>query len=195
MNNTDPPHGRIAPDICVGPFAIRDLHRRVDIDGQTVSGASGAGRGRLFEVTDDDQLRLTIRDTTWDNGERDVVACERHGSPQRFDTLVERLRLQVVEGPEHYVELRQVRLKPNGRGNLFAPDEAGLDAGAGLAVADELMCHGASIVGTRAELVGDDGRHRTRHGVRFPRNAETLPVVAYVLTRVAPVARGATPDD
>jgi hypothetical protein len=40
------------------------------------------GRGRLFEVVDGDAVRLTVRDTEWDNGERDLVACERHDSPQ-----------------------------------------------------------------------------------------------------------------
>lgn len=101
----------------------------------------------------------------------------------------------MVEGRERYVELRQVRLKPNGRGNLFAPDEAGLDAGAGIGVAEELRRYGAAAVGTRAELLGDAGRHRARLGARLPCGAEMVPVVAYVLTRVAPVARGATADE
>ena len=53
-----------------------------------------------------------------------------------------------------------------------------------------LLAHGASAVGTRAELLGDDGRTRTRFGALFPEDAELVPVVAYALTRVASVARG-----
>ena len=82
-----------------------------------------------------------------------------------------------------------MRLKANGHGNLFAADENELDAGAGVAVARELKRHGATRVGTRQELLGDEGRTRARLGVRFPASAELVPLVGYVLTRVAPVAR------
>jgi hypothetical protein len=174
----------------VGPFTAVPLGRTVDIEGETADGCASTGQGHLFEITDEEDCRLTVRDTQWANGERDIVTCERHGSPQRFDTLVERLRLPVLSrGGELYVELRQVRLRPNGRGNLFAPDEAGLDAGAGLAVTGELVRHGATRVGTRGELLGDEGRTRSRIGASFPREAELVALVAYVCTRVAPVAR------
>jgi hypothetical protein len=181
----------MAPDIRIGAFTITPLGETVDIEGDTTDGVASTGRGTLYEVTGDDRLRLTVRDTRWDNGERDVVATLRHDSPQRFDTLIERLRLPVAErGDSLYAELRHVRLKENGRGNLHAPGEAELDAGAGVSVAHALMQHGATAVGTRGELLGDEGRMRSRMGVRFPRDAELVPLVAFVCTRVAPVARG-----
>jgi hypothetical protein len=177
----------------VGEFTITPLDGTLGVEGQTAGGTPSAGRARHYDVRDGNGLHLTLRDTRWANGERDVVACRRHDSPQRFDTLVERLRLAVTERDENlYAELRQVRLKPNGRGNLFAADEADLDHGAAVRVARELERHGALEVGTREELVGDDGRTRGRMGVRFPSDAELVPVVAYVCTRVGPVARGLT---
>ncbi len=174
----------------VGAFRIARVGSMITVEGETPNGVTSQGRGRLYEVTDADECRLTVRDTTWANGERDVVAAERHDSPQRFDTLVERLRLPVMErGDDLYVELRQVRLKPNGRGNLFSASDAELDAGAGVRVAQALERHGAHEIGTRAELLDDRGPTRGRLGVRFPRKAEAVPLVAYVCTRVAPVAR------
>lgn len=174
----------------VGPFAAVTLGDIVEIEGETVDGYPSTGRAHLYEITDGSDCRLTVRDTLWANGERDIVASERHHSPQRFDTLVERLRLPVMSlGTELYVELRQVRLKANGRGNLFAPDESELDAGAGFAVARELKRHGATRVATRAELLADEGRTRHRVGVQFPRQASLVPLAAYICTRVAPVAR------
>jgi hypothetical protein len=150
------------------------------------------GRGRLYEVTGV-ELRLTVRDTSWANGERDIVTSERHDSPQRFDTLVERLRLPVSRRGEHlYAEPRQVRLKPNGRGNLFAASEDELDDGAGVSVAHQLARHGADRTGTREELLNDDSRARARLGIRFGDHADLVPVIAYVCTRVAPVANGVT---
>ena len=175
----------------VGELALTALGRTVPVEGETPEGLASVGRGRLYEIDDGAGLRLTVRDTSWQNGERDVVAVERHRSPQRFDTLVERLRLPVTQrGEDLYAELRQVRLKPNGRGNLFAASETELSDGAGVPVARELLRHGALLVGTREELLGDDGRTRHRWGVRFPPQAEMVPVVAYVCTRVGPVKRG-----
>ncbi|RKQ90908.1 hypothetical protein C8N24_0723 [Solirubrobacter pauli] len=174
----------------VGAFSITPLQRLVDIDGETPDGQASSGRGRLYDVSDGGESRLTVRDTSWANGERDVVATERHDSPQRFDTLVARLRLAVLpHGSAFYLELRQARLKANGRANLFVPDEQALDAGAGIAVLRELEQHGATRVGTRETLLDDTDRTRTRLGAVFPREAELVPLVAYVCTRVAPVAQ------
>ena len=105
--------------------------------------------------------------------------------------LVERLRLPVTQrGHDLYAELCQVRLKPNGRGNLYAATIQDLDDGARVSVAHELEHHGATRVGTRVELLGDEGRARNRVGVRFGQQADLVPVIAYICTRVAPVANG-----
>ena len=85
-----------------------------------------------------------------------------------------------------------MRLKPNGRGNLFAASEDELDDGAGVSVAHQLARHGADRTGTREELLNDDSRARARLGVRFGDHADLVPVIAYVCTRVAPVANGVT---
>ena len=81
-------------------------------------------------------------------------------------------------------------MRANRRAGLFVPDLAELDSGAGIDVRATLLVHGASAIGTRAELRGDDGPTRTRLGALFPEDAELVPVVAYTLTRVAPVAGG-----
>ena len=174
--------------IPIGDLTLRSLGRRLSIEGQTVEGHDATGIAHLYEVSGPG-LRLTIRDATWDNGERDVVASDRHDSPQRFDTLVERLRLAVLDRGGPYVELRQARLRANGRAGLFDADRDALDEGAGLSVADLLLEHGARDVGTRAEVLGDDGRARNRFGARLAASTDAVPVIAYVVTRVAPVAR------
>jgi hypothetical protein len=179
--------------IQIGAFTITPTATTEHVDGETVTGIASTGRGRFYEITGTGGLHLTVRETTWATGERDVVATRRHDSPQRFDTLIERLRLPVSRrGHDFYAELRQVRLKPNGRGNLFAASEEDLDRGACVSVARQLERHGAGRVGTREELLGDDGRTRNRLGVRFGQHADLVPVIAYVCTRVAPVASGFT---
>ena len=175
----------------VAGFTCERLDGSVAVEGETTSGVASRGTGELYEVTDGAECRLTVRDTRWANGERDLVACRRHDSPQRFDTLIERLRLPIVaHGGELYAELRHARLKSNHRGNLFVPDERMLDEAAGISVAAELQRFGARRVGPRAELLDDTGRAGGRLGVLFPHDAELVPLASYVCTRVAPVARG-----
>src|SRR6478752_7028667 len=137
----------------IGSLTLRPLERRVGVQGETASDRTSVGQGTLYEVTGEDGLRLTVRDTTWATGERDIVACERHESPERFDTLIERLRLAVLNYGGQYVELRQARLRPNGRAGLFNADLVDLDRAAGVSVAATLLTHGASQVASRQELL------------------------------------------
>lgn len=173
----------------IGAFTLTPLQRTTAIEGQTAAGAWTNGTGRLYDLTGPDALHLTVRDTSWDNGERDVVACERHDSPAGFDTLVERLRLTVQDYGGPYLELRQARVRDNGRAGLFNPDPAVLDAGAGVDVRAVLLSHGATAVGTREELTDDGGPARHRLGVHLgPAARGTLAAIADLLMRVAPVA-------
>jgi hypothetical protein len=177
------------PELSVGAFTVRPLDRLVKLSGETPSGIDASGMSRLVELVGPYGLRLTIRDTNWASGERDVVATERHDSPERFDTLIERLRLSVLDRRGPYVELRQARLRPNGRAGLFDADLPTLNAGAGLDVEQSLISHGALEIGTRERLLGDVERTRKRLGARIaPSGEDWVPIVAYVLTRVAPVA-------
>ena len=166
-----------------GAFVIRLQDEDVPASGQDATGTATDGRSRVFEVTGPDDLRLLVRDTTWDTGERDLAVHDRCDAPQRFDRLVSGSRLTVQPG---LVELRQARMKPGGWSNLFKADLAELDDGAGTDVATALRDAGATDVGTREEVLGDTGRRRSFVVATFADGRE-VPVVAYVLTRVAPV--------
>lgn len=175
----------------IGAFTLRSLSRTVEVHGETSSGVQSTGVGSHFEVLSSDGLCLTIRDTRWATGERDIVACERHDSPERYDTLVGRLRLSVLDRGGLYVDLRQARLRLNGRAQLFNADLPYLSAGAGVDVEAVLTANGASAIGTREELLADSGSTRRRIAARVGHDGrEWAPVVAYVLTRIAPVGAG-----
>jgi len=158
-----------------------------DADGETATGVATTGRSALYRVTGPEHLELTVRDTTWSTGERDLAVLRRHGSPERFDTLVERLRLTVLDRGGPYIELRHVQLRSNGRGGLFDANAETLAASAGIDVVDALRSLGATAVGTREDLLGDEGRTRRRWGALFPVDNTNVPIAAFVLTRVAPV--------
>ena len=172
----------------LGLLAVRALERVVRVEGETTSAAPTGSAARCSTSRWRSGLfGLTVRDTRWQTGERDVVTCERHDSPERFDTLVGRLRLDVAHHGQPYVELHRHGCARTVAPGLFVPDLGELDGGCGVDVRATLLAHGAIAVGMREELLGE-GRTRTRFGALFPEEAELVPMVAYTLTRVAPVA-------
>jgi hypothetical protein len=178
-------------ELFIGPFVVRAIAGTEPVDGETPSGSRASGIAHFHGLFGPDGLHLTLRDAHWANGERDIVAVERHQSPERFDTLVGRLRLAVLDRDGGYIELQQSRLRPGGRAGLFKARLQDLDGGAGLDVRGALLAAGAESVGTREQLLGDSERTRTRMGARFGEAGRiTVPLVAYVLTRVAPLSHG-----
>jgi hypothetical protein len=73
---------------------------------------------------------------------------------------------------------------------VFNADLTDLDRAAGVNVESALLACGADAVGAREALLGDSGPARGRFGARFTDKDMPVPLVAYVVTRVAPVAVG-----
>lgn len=162
------------------------------IKGTTVSKQKSRGDVTLYTVTGPDGLDLLVRDVRWRVGERDVATVARRESPERYDGLVNRLRLSVAPTEDGIaVELRQARTRENGHHNLFVPTAAGLADGAGVDVVALLEAHGATV-GTRELLLNDLSGHRTRLTALAPGDGGLVPLIAYVATRVAPTQRGTT---
>jgi len=64
---------------------------------------------------------------------------------------------------------------------------ADLNAGAGVNVIGELKSVGASALGTRAAVLGDDGMRRSFMCVTFDPDGSAVPIMAFLLTRAAPL--------
>lgn len=160
-------------------------------------GSRGPKRGlartyRVMGLTSQD-VELVIFDVVWPDGDRMVIAPRREaGNHPRFDGLVGRHRLGIREaGGYSYVMLGQARLTDNSRTAFCWPPPDELEVGAGVPFEATLHEFGASAVGTRSDVLGDTGPHRNRCVAMFrPEQGKHLPAVAFVLTRVAPVARG-----
>jgi hypothetical protein len=173
----------------LGNLLLSDLNGVEARQGITVFKCQSDGHARLLDVSGPERLRLSIADIQWRTGEREVRAEKRFASPQRFDQLVERVRLGVRQlgGELLCVDLMQARLKSEHHCNLFVASAEELDAGAGIDVRASLTAAGAAEVATRAELLGDDSTRRNALCVTFPEDALLVPAIAFVLTRVAPV--------
>mgnify|MGYP002629763491 FL=1 len=94
-----------------------------------------------------------------------------------------------IDGDRMMIELRIARMKDERWSNLFKATHGELDAGAGVDVAEVLSRFGGDQVGTREDVIGDDGRRKTFMCVAGEVDAEHLPAIAHFLTRVLPLGR------
>jgi hypothetical protein len=139
------------------------------------------------------EVELVIHDVTWVDGSREVFAPEREvGNHPRFDGIVGRHRLGIQRvGGLAYMVLSQSRLNDTPRASRVFPELGSLQQGAGVPFVNTLLRFGADAVDSREALLGDTGNQRRRQVVTFdPESAPHLPAVVFVLTRVAPIARG-----
>ncbi len=141
------------------------------------------------------EVELVIYDVRWITGERDVVAPAREvGNHPKFDGIVGRHRLGIQRvGGITYMVLAQTRLDGSNRPPRAYPGLNELQTGAGVPFEATLLAHGATEVGSRGDLLGEEGPQQRRPIVTFDdRQAPHLPAVVFALTRVAPLARGVT---
>ncbi len=161
------------------------------------AGAPQVGSARTYRVLglNPREVELLVHDITWVDGAREVFAPEREvGNHPRFDGIVGRHRLGIQQtGGLTYMVLAQSRLNGTPKAARAYPGLEDLQAGAGVPFVDTLRSFGADAVDSREVLLGDSGRQRRRPIVTFhPESAPHLPAVVFVLTRVAPIARGVT---
>jgi hypothetical protein len=74
--------------------------------------------------------------------------------------------------------------------NLYKASLDDLSAGAAVDARAELLGAGAQAVGSRGELLGEQGVRCTDLCVTFRSDDPLVPVVAYTITRVLPIVRG-----
>ena len=173
-------------EMTLGDLHLASTGRTVSRDGQSAKTDHLQGTAELFSVRSP-AWEMVIAHNRWDNGDRDIALYDRGTAPQRFDSFrgSRRLGLIPVGADECYVELMQAQMEENDHPTLRKVDLAELSLGAGCDVTAVLTKMGAKV-GTRASLIGDTSKQRSRYCARFPCHAIEVAVVAYVLTRIAP---------
>lgn len=181
----------------VGPFELRQASPPEEsFRGQPPSKADDQdGRRFVYELEGPDDLVLTIGDELFENGERQIRVVDAQECGARFERLVQGCRLTVARhGDFQRIDLRQARMKDENWSNMKMATEEQLAGGLGEDVVELLKSFGAVRVGPRHELIGDESTHRNYLCALFPSEADFVPLVAYVATRVAPVERRYQPD-
>ena len=173
----------------LGGMRIRDTQIVDLVAGRTLSGLETTGRRRIYELGGSRDVCAFLASVTWESGECEVRRTRRYETPWWQDRLLGRQRLAVEAWGDDWmqIELRQARLDRDRSLRLADVGEYELDAKSGACVRCALRLAGATAMGTRQEVlgVGDERRHVLC--ATFPRDAQLVPVVAFALTRVAPL--------
>jgi len=183
---------KVYAKVAMKEIILDDLHlvsagRTVRVTGQSATKAPDLrGTAELFGVRSR-AWEMTIALNHWNNGDRDIALHDRGTAPQRFDSFrrSRRLGLTPVGANQCSVELMQAQMGENEHPTLRKVELAELSRGASCDVTAVLTKMGAEV-GTRALLIADTSKHRSRYCARFPCHAAEVAVVAYVLTRIAP---------
>jgi hypothetical protein len=121
-----------------------------------------------------------------------VQASDTFQTPLPLKRLGQGLRMGTkLDGDRMMIELRQARINDEKLwSNLYKANASDLDAGVGRDAGALLADWGAEGYGTREAVVGDDSRRRTDMCVTGAKDCEHLPAIAYLATRVLPLAQG-----
>jgi hypothetical protein len=167
-----------------GPFSGYTASRKWDV-----------GRVIPFHVIGE-RIDINLGYIIFSCGERDIRVLEIQAEYDTFERLKHGLRLTMRPVPGEprslYIELKQAFSS-----NAFTKhetlhptySESDLDAGARMPVLGELRKIGA-VVGTKEVVIGDTGRTAKHLSAHFPKDNLWVPVVAYIMTRILPMAWG-----
>jgi serine/threonine protein kinase len=171
------------------PVGARPFTTAKDTGGEEV----GPGTIQTYLVRGPAGETLEILQYRCDDGTTWVQGGDTFQTELPLKRLGQGLRLSTaVEDDRMMIELRVARMDDQKWSNLFKAERAELDAAAGVDIAEVLGPFGATDVGTRADVIGDDGRRKGFMCVVGDPGAEHLPAVAHFLTRVLPLGRAAS---
>ncbi|MGD9485197.1 hypothetical protein WDH52_18435 [Streptomyces sp. TRM70308] len=136
---------------------------------------------------------ITIYDTRWDNGERDIVIARPDAVPplpKPLSALLGRKRAGVYEHGES-LRMSVCLVRPDGNGWPRASwcRSWELVAECGHEILDALYELGVIRIDDCETVLGDDSRQRKRLCALLGPDAEAAPIALYVVTRVLPTLR------
>ncbi|MHC5703935.1 hypothetical protein OTC26_021175 [Streptomyces tirandamycinicus] len=176
-------------------LALRHARSYVPKRGSTTSGVPDAGFATEWHLEAAGRPRLTIHDTRWDNGERDVVL--QQGSlltemPAALANLHGRHRAGIAEVS---AEQRRIRAflslpQPDGRPRMKRSlTTAQLSAGCGRSLLRQLVARPGVSLTPSFDPADPQDAERFQHAVVFEDEDRETPFIAYVLTRLMPTLR------
>ena len=151
----------------------------------------GPGEAHHYLVTGPAGEALQITDYRAEDA-RWVQVADTFQTGLPLKRLGQGLRLGTnLDGESMMIELRQARIKDDKLwSGLYKAEPGELDQGAGCDVEALMAEWGATGYGTREEVVSDQSNRKHQMCVAAPAEAEHLPAVAFLVTRILPLANG-----
>jgi hypothetical protein len=183
----------------IGRFEVLVNEATKRISARAFGNVESEGDATTYEVSGRG-IRLTVADVAWDTGQRDVRALDVSTGATKVGRLLKGGRFGIYEANFEsypldvaYFELGVMKTWTK-KGKLPSVVRASysklVEGSGGLDVWLKLSDAGASSIGPKAELFGDDSTRRNWLAVTFPSGSRVVPIVAYVLSRVIPLATG-----
>lgn len=165
---------------------------RVSVKGETFANGTQSGQTLAANVRVPDGAVLEVGVTYWATGEVDVRTFTRLTGPVVYDRLTKGARLGVAALTDAIstCELGILSFHADRQPTVIKASDEDLDVVMNGSARNALLNLGAIDVGTREAIYGDSGRRRFYQAVTFQSDVATVPVAAYVLTRVLPLYRG-----
>ena len=156
----------------------------------------GPGEAHHYLVTGPAGEALQLTDYQADDA-RWIQVTDTFQTGMPLKRLGQGLRLgTAIDAESMMIELGQARIKIRNDNplwsNLFKAEPSELDQGANCDVENLMVEWGAIGYGTREEQVGDQSNRKRQMCVVAPTDVEHLPAVAFLVTRILPLARGIT---
>lgn len=141
----------------------------------------------LALVTGPSEIQLELGLTLYKDFDGEVKTLDHGITPLPYSRLTHGCRMTVFREKEfNWSELRYAKLDDNLWSNLSMADINFLSKLLEISLGNTLKDYGATLVGTREEILGDTNNRRNQLCVTFPKENYELPFIAYTLTR--PVA-------
>lgn len=181
------------PSRSIGPFTLQGPGEPVATEIASFAGKPVAATTNPWLVTGPCGIEFIVHVVLVDDDapgtEFGQVFCEsRLDSPQIWDDVVKRLRIGIrrLEDGMLTMDLRAAHRAPGGRAsrNVVPFDE--LHRITGLDTKATLLALGATAVGTRQELYGEDNKWRNWPAVNFEADDLVTPAVSWVVTTLMP---------
>lgn len=163
--------------------------------GSTTSGVQDAGFATEWHLEAAGRPRLTIHDTRWDSGERDVVLQQVPLLPEMPAALANLHGRHRAGITEVSAERRRITAflslpQPDGRPRQKrALTTAQLAEGCGSALLCELVARPGVSLTPSFDPTDPQDTERFQHAVVFDDEDRETPAIAYVLTRLMPTLR------
>ncbi|MFJ4548897.1 hypothetical protein ACIP4X_06660 [Streptomyces sp. NPDC088817] len=163
--------------------------------GSTISGVSDAGFATEWQFEVPGHPQLTIHDTQWDNGERDVVLQQPPLVPEMPAALANlhgRHRAGITEIAPGILRITAFLSlpQPDGRPKQKrALTTAQLAEGCGKQLLRELVARPDVSLDPSFDLAKPQDTEKFQHALRFQDEDRETPAIAYVLTRLMPTLR------